>query len=245
MTDEPTRSPFDDLADTGDRYTPPDPAFTAALRRRVERELIEIRNDPVVTLPDRAPTTPQETTIMGTTVTATDNTTASNAGATIEPTDAAAAATQILTPYITVHDGAAALDWYRTAFGAEETIRYVGDDGRIGHAEFVVAGANVMLSDDYPEFGVVAANSHEGSSCSLHVEVADCDGMYRRAVDNGAESNRAPADQPHGARSATIVDPFGHRWMLSQQSTSPTAEEIGAAYGDFTVIEAESSTDSD
>ena len=82
---------------------------------------------------------------------------------------------QIITPYISVHDGAAALDWYTNAFGAVETVRYVGDDGRLGHAEFLFNGARIMMSDAYPEMGVVAANSQEGSSCSLHVEVADCD----------------------------------------------------------------------
>jgi uncharacterized glyoxalase superfamily protein PhnB len=37
-----------------------------------------------------------------------------------------------LTPYITVHDAAAAIEWYKTVFGAIESVRYVGKDGRIG-----------------------------------------------------------------------------------------------------------------
>lgn len=145
--------------------------------------------------------------------------------------------TQILTPYITVHDGLEALYWYSKAFGATETVRYVGDDGRLGHAEFVFAGARIMLSDAYPEIGVVAANSYEGSSCTLHVEVTNCDSLHDRAVAAGATSSMSPTDQPHGARSATIIDPFGHRWMLSQQQSTPSTAEIDAAYDDFTVVE--------
>ncbi len=144
---------------------------------------------------------------------------------------------QILTPYIAVHDGAAALDWYAAAFGAIETVRYVGDDGRLGHAEFTFNGARIMLSDAYPEIGVVDANSYEGSSCALHMEVSDCDALHDRAVEAGATSMAPPTDQPHGARSATIIDPFGHRWMLSQQLASPSSVEIDAAYDDFTVVE--------
>lgn len=144
---------------------------------------------------------------------------------------------QVLTPYIAVHDGAAALDWYTEAFGTTETVRYVGDDGRVGHAEFVFNGARIMLSDAYPEIGVVAANTHVGSSCAVHVEVADCDALHARAVAAGATSMGPPADQPHGARSATIIDPFGHRWMLSHQLSSPTTSEIEAGYDDFTVVE--------
>ena len=118
-------------------------------------------------------------------------------------------------------------------------MRYVGDDGRLGHAEFIVPGARVMLSDAYPEIGVVAATSYEGSSCALHVEVDDCDGLHDRAVEHGATSAMPPTDQPHGARTATIVDPFGHRWMLSRRTSSPTTAEIDAAYDGDTVTEAE------
>ena len=93
-----------------------------------------------------------------------------------------------------------------------------------------------MLSDAYPEIGVVAANSSEGSSCSLHVEVPDCDAAHDRALSNGATSMAAPTDQPHGARSATILDPFGHRWMLSQPVRVMSYAEIDEQYDGFDVV---------
>jgi len=158
--------------------------------------------------------------------------------------DAPATHRQVITPYITVHDGAAALEWYVAGFGATETVRYVGDDGRLGHAEFLLHGATVMLSDAYPEMGVVAANSYEGSSCALHVDVADCDAAHDLAVEYGATSMMVPGDQPHGARTCTIMDPFGHRWMFSHQISSPTNAEINTRYDDFEVISTDSSTDS-
>ncbi len=152
---------------------------------------------------------------------------------------AADSAPQRLTPYITVHDGAGALRWYTEAMGATETVRYVGDDGRLGHAQFVVSGATVMLSDAYPEMDVVAATSQQGSSHALHLEVDDCDAIHERATAHGAISLQPPADQPHGARQCTIVDPFGHRWMLSQTVATPNSADIAAATDGFTVIEAD------
>lgn len=146
------------------------------------------------------------------------------------------AAPQIITPYITVHDGAGALDWYVASLGATETVRYVGDDGKIGHAEFALNGATIMLSDAYPEIGVVAANSYVGSSCTLHLEVSSCDAAHELAVAGGAESLQPPADQPHGARSATIMDPYGHRWMLSQPVHALSHDEINANYDNFEVV---------
>lgn len=211
MTD--TTDPFDRLRDDGRVGVAPDPGFVVRLRHELEAAVS--RPAPTIPLPDRKQHTMS--------------------------TETASAHTpigvQIVTPYIAVHDGAAALDWYTEAFGAIETVRYVGDDGRLGHAEFTFNGARIMLSDAYPEIGVVAANSYEGSSCALHVEVTDCDVIHDRAVAAGATSTAPPTDQPHGARAATVVDPFGHRWMLSQQLTSPTSAEIDAAYDDFTVVE--------
>ncbi len=158
---------------------------------------------------------------------------------TIDTTTATAthATTQMLVPYLAVHDASAALHWYADALDGDETVRYVGDDGRIGHAEMTIHGANIMLSDAYPEIGVVAANSYEGSSCALHLEVADIDAVHSAAVAAGATSLRDPDDQPHGSRMSTVLDPFGHRWMFSQTISTPTAAEIEASMSGFTVIE--------
>jgi uncharacterized glyoxalase superfamily protein PhnB len=144
-------------------------------------------------------------------------------------------AMQRLTPYLAVQDAAAAIDWYRDSLGATEVMRYVGDDGRVGHAEIEVQGARLFLSDAYPEIGVIAAADHEGSSVALYLEVDQVDDAYARAVAGGATSRSEPTDQPHGARSATIIDPFGHRWMLNQQVATPTVDEIDAATPGFSV----------
>ncbi len=122
-----------------------------------------------------------------------------------------------VTPYLAVSDGAAALEWYGRAFGAEEQFRVVGDDGRLGHAEFTIGTAHFMLSDEYPEIGVASPTTLGGAGAALHLSVSDVDALFARAVDAGATSLSAPADQPHGARHGTLLDPFGHRWMLSQQ----------------------------
>jgi uncharacterized glyoxalase superfamily protein PhnB len=189
--------PFEHLANDPTPLPVPSPRFARRLRDRLEATLA-----PQIDLPERK------------------STAMSNNDDNADSTAATPVGRQIITPYISVHDGAGALDWYVAALGATETVRYVGDDGRLGHAEFVLPGATIMLSDAYPEIGVVAASSHEGSSCALHVNVPDCDAAYELAVSNGATSLSESGDQPHGARSATILDPYGHRWMLSHQITT-------------------------
>jgi uncharacterized glyoxalase superfamily protein PhnB len=214
-------NPFEQLRMDDSVPSRPDPVFAARLRRTIEAALA-----PDLELPTRIPHTGEDTVSQSNTV--------ADPGATMTTTSGAPAM-QVLTPYLAVHDAAAALDWYADVLGATEQVRYVSDDGRIGHAEIEVFGARLFLSDAYPDIGVVAAADQEGTSVTLHLEVDDVDALHARSVERGATSQRPPADQTHGARSATIVDPFGHRWMLSEQIASPTVEEIDAATPGFTV----------
>lgn len=140
------------------------------------------------------------------------------------------AGSRLVTPYLTVHDGSGALDFYRQAFGAAETMRVIVDEstGQLGHAEFCVGDVLFYLSDEFPEMGVLSPRTLGGTSIALHLEVDDVDHLFAQAVSAGATSLAPPADQPHGARHGTLVDPYGHRWMLSQ----PTEEVSLEAYAD-------------
>ncbi|NOX28771.1 MAG: hypothetical protein GXP35_01770 [Actinobacteria bacterium] len=123
-----------------------------------------------------------------------------------------------LVPYLTVHDAAAALDFYAAAFGASEVHRFVGDDGRIGHAEVAIGSVSIYVSDEHPEMGAVAPRSLGGTSAAMVLAVPSVDAVYANALAAGAEGLRPPNDEPHGDRMATVLDPFGHRWNLSQPS---------------------------
>ena len=121
-----------------------------------------------------------------------------------------------IAPYLTVHDGAAAITFYAEALGAVEEFRVVGDDGRIGHAELRIGAARVQLSDEYPEIDVRSPRDLGGSTVALSLTVTDCDAAFARAIAAGGAAERAPEDQPHGNRMAVLRDPFGHRWNLLQ-----------------------------
>ena len=131
------------------------------------------------------------------------------------PTTTPVATTSTLTPYLAVDDARAAIDWYRRVFDAElvgEPI--VMPDGRVGHAELVIFGAQLFLSDAHPEIGVVAPQPGAGASVTLHLELPDVDETTDRARTERAAVEREPSDNPYG-RIATVRDPFGHRWMLN------------------------------
>ena len=95
------------------------------------------------------------------------------------------------------------------------------DDGRVGHAELALGGGVLYLADEYPEIGLKAP-APQSVSVSLMLPVADTDAALERARDRGADVQREPYEN-YGSRSATIIDPFGHRWMLSGPMTGASA----------------------
>lgn len=122
-----------------------------------------------------------------------------------------------LVPYLTVHDAAAAIDWYAAALGATETgERYPDDDGSIGFAALVVEGAAFYLSDEAHAYGAYAPRTVGHGTVALVLQVADVDATYARAVAAGADADRPPADAG-GERRGWFVDPFGHRWAVEQR----------------------------
>jgi uncharacterized glyoxalase superfamily protein PhnB len=132
-----------------------------------------------------------------------------------------------LRPYLTLVGADAAIAFYAEAFGAV----VVGDgvfrdaDGRIGHAELDIDGAGFYLADAYPEYGNIAPDPAAGHSVALHLEVADTDATVARAVAAGATIVRPPEDQAYGARSATLLDPFGHRWSIMGPLGTPMSDD--------------------
>lgn len=129
-------------------------------------------------------------------------------------------------PYLRVKNCSAAIEFYRQAFGAVESFRLTEPQGRIGHAELVFGPATVMVSDEYPEYGILGPQSSEGTGAAIHLHVDDVDAVTQQAVDAGATLVMPPQDQFYGERSAKIRDPFGHEWLLGSQIEVVAPEEM-------------------
>ncbi len=92
------------------------------------------------------------------------------------------------------------------------------------------AGTTIMLSDEYPEFGVVGPETIGGTSFSIHLHVDDADAVIRRAVEAGATVTRPPQDQFYGERSGSVRDPFGHDWNIGHHLEDVTTDEMQRRY---------------
>lgn len=131
-----------------------------------------------------------------------------------------------VTPYLIVRGAAAAIDFYRTAFGAAERMRMDAPGGTVGHAELLIGGSLVMLADEMPEMGWSSPAAIGGTPVSLHLYVDDVDAVVERALAAGAALSRPIADQFYGDRLGMVVDPFGHVWSISTHIEDVSPEEI-------------------
>jgi PhnB protein len=119
-----------------------------------------------------------------------------------------------LYPHLTVKGGAAAMEFYKKAFGAEELSRVLADDGkRFMHAALRVNGATVFLNDDFPEYQG-GKESPTPAGFNLHLQVDDVDRWFARAVTAGATAVMKPEDMFWGDRYGQVKDPFGHVWAF-------------------------------
>jgi PhnB protein len=133
-----------------------------------------------------------------------------------------------LTPTLTLNDAAAAIEFYKRAFGAEEISRMVAPDGKkIWHAELKIGDSRLMLGDEFPEMGGgLSPKTLGGRTGSLFLYVEDVDAVFQRAVDAGATVTMPVADQFWGDRYGQIRDPFGHDWAFGTHIEDVTDEEI-------------------
>jgi PhnB protein len=122
-----------------------------------------------------------------------------------------------VTPGLVFKDANAALAFYRTAFGAKELYRLVEPAGRVGHAEMMIGDSLVMMSDEYPEIGIMSAEHYEGSPVRLSIVVKNPDAAFKRALDAGAVETRPLQNEFYGWRSGIVRDPFGYHWFITSQ----------------------------
>jgi PhnB protein len=135
-----------------------------------------------------------------------------------------------IVPEICVHDGPAALEFYKKAFGAEETSRMMTPDGKkLLHGDLSIGGHRIFVIDEF--------SAEEGGTCRcprtlggtgvrINIEVEDADGTVERAVAAGAKITMPVQKLFWGARYGKIIDPFGHEWGINQQLEELSETEV-------------------
>src|SRR6185369_10457564 len=117
-------------------------------------------------------------------------------------------------PMLSVRNGARAVEFYKSAFGAIEVFRIEAPDGAVV-ARLSIDGAEFWLSDESPEHGNFSPESLGGGTARMILTVPDPDAVFARALAAGAQLVSA-VEEAYGWRLGRVVDPFGHHWEIGR-----------------------------
>ncbi len=120
-----------------------------------------------------------------------------------------------ITPFFMAPDPDALVAFMQKGLGAELVSELRGENGKIWHAQLKIGDSMLMVGD---------AMDKPGEPLNLYIYLDDADEAYRRALDAGAQSIMAPADQFYGDRNAGVKDPFGNSWWFATH-----IEDVGEA----------------
>jgi PhnB protein len=142
-----------------------------------------------------------------------------------------------LTPRLVVSDGAAAIEFYTRAFGAEQRgERFTEPGGRLIHVELRIGDSFLMITQESADDGSRAVSPASAGGAATAIMATywdDVDAAWERALAAGAEVIYPLADQFYGERGGRLRDPFGHQWMLSQRTEVLSADEMARRAAEY------------
>jgi uncharacterized glyoxalase superfamily protein PhnB len=123
-----------------------------------------------------------------------------------------------ITPYIITKDADGVIAFLNATFDAEVKFEMRAPDGKVGHAEILIGGSHVMISD--------ANELHPPMPSMIYVYVKDVDENYKRAIAAGGESLREPTDEFYGDRSSGVKDHSGNQWWIATHKKQVAMSEM-------------------
>lgn len=123
-----------------------------------------------------------------------------------------------VTPYLTVADASALLEFVTRAFDAKESQVLRGPDGAIAHADVMIRDSHVMIGQGGAHWAAMPAQ--------LYLYVPDCDATFKQAVTSGGTVVQEPQTQFYGDRHGCVKDQNGNLWWIATHVEDVPEQEI-------------------
>lgn len=145
--------------------------------------------------------------------------------------------TTTIIPHLVCGNAAEAYTFYQKAFAAEPVGIINSPDGKVMHGSLKIDSAPFFIVDTFPgcedQGGVKSPLELGGSPVTIHLQVADCDAVFQRAVDAGCKVQMPLDDMFWGDRYGMVIDPYGHKWSIATTLREVSPEEIEKAMAAF------------
>lgn len=128
-----------------------------------------------------------------------------------------------IAPMLAVNDGSAAIEFYKTAFGAELSWK-LGDGANVV-AGLMIDGAEFFLAHESPEYGTRGPSAAGFTTVRIELFVDDPVAVQGRALAAGAKEHSPVEEHEHptvGPRpirrmlQGAVTDPYGHMWLIGK-----------------------------
>ena len=129
--------------------------------------------------------------------------------------------------YLNIKGADKAIEFYKKAFGATEKGRLMMGD-KVGHAELEIGDSIIMVAEEMADWGNKSPQTLGGSPVGVCLYVDDVDTVFKQAVAAGGkvENGMEVKDQFYGDRSGNLIDPFGHKWVVSTHIEDVSYDEM-------------------
>jgi PhnB protein len=128
-----------------------------------------------------------------------------------------------ISPMLAVSDGNAAIEFYKSAFGA--TLLWQLNGGGHVVAGLAIDGARFFLAHESPPHGTRGPASVGFTTVRIELFVDDPVAMHRQALAAGAVEHSPVEEHEHATAGphpikrmlqGAVVDPFGHMWLIGK-----------------------------
>ena len=141
---------------------------------------------------------------------------------------------QAVFPMLVCQSPEAEMSFCAAAFGAVEQVRRPGPDGSPIHIAMRINDAFLVVQSEFPDVVASRTPTADGSSpVVIFVYVVDVDQAVERAVAMGATILIPVQDQFWGDRTARLLDPSGHVWIVASRIEETTEEQRGKRWSDI------------
>lgn len=120
-------------------------------------------------------------------------------------------------PHLAIRVLRPAMDYYKKAFDARVIKTFDNDDGSVHVAEMEILGALFHLHEEVSRSSQLSPESVNATTMLIGLFTPDPDRLFNQAVAAGGKPSHPIQDYEYGLRQGTVVDPFGHQWLIQKR----------------------------
>jgi len=125
--------------------------------------------------------------------------------------------TTFFAPHLAIKIVRDAMHFYQNAFDAKVLQTWDNPDGSVHVAEMEILGALFHLHEEVPHSKQISPETAKATTLVIGLFTPDPDRFVQQAADAGGTIANPIQDYDYGYRQGTVIDPFGHQWLIQKK----------------------------